>query len=363
MSIEIIGLFTQSPAGEGVGSHFVDFDLDFIQKLLSQYEANDYDRVLIATTASWADSLTIAAYVGANTKKLKMMIAHRPGFINPTMTARMLATIDQLSKGRCGVHIITGANDTEMQSDGDYLPKEHRYRRSAEYTQIMKRIWAEDEPFSHHGEFYKFENARSRVRPIQKTIPVFWGGASGDALQMAAKAADIYAFGIEPLARSKDLIDEVRGYAAAEGREMKFCVSAKAIVGDTEEEAWKKAGEVLDKMQAQFAGKAQGEDGTDLGINARRAELMSMKELQDKRLWLALNKVAGGRGHHTVLVGTGEQVADALLDYYDLGVRCFLFHGYDIHNDPNDYGRSLIPALRAGVAAREAAGAPSLAPA
>lgn len=355
MSIELIGLFAHRAGADGVASEAALFDTDFVQTLVRDYEDNDYDRVLIATTASWADSLTVAGYLSGVSRRLKFMIAHRPGFIAPTMAARMLATIDQLSHGRAGVHIITGANDVELQSDGDFLPKDDRYHRSAEYAQILRKIWNSTGPIDHEGAYYKFNKAHSKVKPIQPSIPIYWGGASGSALEMGASAADIYAFGIEPLERSRQLIDEVGSHAARLGRKVGFCVSAKVIVGETEKDAWRYAEEIraqtVEKLQ-----KAKGIAGVDLGANARRLEMNALPDLQDKRLWLGLNKVMGGRGHGVSLVGSGEQVADALLDYYDLGVRSFLFHGFDTPNDPKRYGASMIPALRAGAAARAASG-------
>lgn len=353
MSVELIGLFSHRADGQGVASSEAAFDTQFMKDLTRSYEDAGYDRMLIATTASWADSIGIANYLAGVTRTLQFLIAHRPGVVAPTLAARMLATVDQLSGGRVAVHIISGANDIEMQSDGDFVPKEHRYRRSAEYAGILRSIWTSAEPFDHAGEFYRFNRGYSRVRTVQKpSIPIFWGGASGDALEMAAKAADVYAFGIEPLDRTRALIASLKEQTDRYQRQVKLCVSSKIIVGETEEEAWKMAAEIREKTIAAQAGPSVKDP--DLGANARRLELMQMEEVQDRCLWLGLNKVYGGKGHSVSLVGSGEQVAEALLDYYDLGVRCFLFHGYDTANDPRRYGAAMIPALREGIRKREA---------
>ncbi|USB87029.1 LLM class flavin-dependent oxidoreductase, partial [Burkholderia cenocepacia] len=75
----------------------------------------------------------------------------------------------------------------------------------------------------------------------------------------------------------------------------------------------------------------------------------------DKRLWTEIAKLTGARSNSTALVGTPEQVADALLDYYDLGVTTFLIRGFDPLEDAIDYGRELIPRVRNAVAERDAA--------
>ena len=75
----------------------------------------------------------------------------------------------------------------------------------------------------------------------------------------------------------------------------------------------------------------------------------------DKRLWTGIAGLLGAQGNSTSLVGTAEQVAEALLDYYDLGITTFLIRGFDPLNDAIDYGKQLIPLTRQLVAAREQA--------
>ena len=76
----------------------------------------------------------------------------------------------------------------------------------------------------------------------------------------------------------------------------------------------------------------------------------------DKRLWTGAAAVTGGRGNTTSLVGTAEQVADAMMDYYDMGVTNFLMRGFDPLDDMIEYGRSLLPAVQHLVAGRQAQG-------
>jgi alkanesulfonate monooxygenase len=73
----------------------------------------------------------------------------------------------------------------------------------------------------------------------------------------------------------------------------------------------------------------------------------------DKRLWTGIAGLLGAKGNSTSLVGTPEQVAEALLDYYDLGITTFLIRGFDPLEDAIDYGKKLIPLTRELVAKRE----------
>jgi alkanesulfonate monooxygenase len=139
-------------------------------------------------------SFLVALHAAAHTKQLGYLVAHRPGFVAPTLTARKIATFDHLTNGRLAVHIITGKTDDEQHGDGDFSPKTERYRRAAEYLELMKLTWSSERPFDFTGEFYRVKGAFSDIRPLQQPHPLlFFGGASEGALAMGAKFCDVYA--------------------------------------------------------------------------------------------------------------------------------------------------------------------------
>ena len=70
-----------------------------------------FDRILVAGAAPRPDALLVAGQAAAATSRIGFMVAHRPGFIAPTLAARQFATFDQLSGGRAAVHIISGGSD------------------------------------------------------------------------------------------------------------------------------------------------------------------------------------------------------------------------------------------------------------
>ena len=142
-----------------------------------------------------------------HTKRLGYLIAHRPGFVAPTLMARKIATFDHLTGGRLAVHIITGKTDDEQQGDGDFSPKAERYQRAAEYLELMKLAWSSEQPFDFAGEFYRVKGAHSDVRPLQKPHPLlFFGGASTARSRWARKLCDVYAIYAEPLASTRERI-------------------------------------------------------------------------------------------------------------------------------------------------------------
>jgi alkanesulfonate monooxygenase len=289
---------------------------------------------------------------------LKFLLAHRPGFVAPTLAARQLATLDQLSDGRLAVHIITGGSDEEQARDGDFLSKDERYARTDDYIDVLKKTWTSTAPFDHDGPYYRVRDNFSQVKPAQKPhLPVFFGGSSDAAVRVAGKQADVYALFGETLEGVAETLDKVRASAASHGRRdhVRFSLSLRPILGRTEEEAWARAQRILAEA------KELRERGTQTAWRAGKSQSTGSQRLlqtasggpvRDKRLWTEVAQLTGARGNSTSLVGTPEQVVDALLDYYELGITKFLFRGFDPLEDAIDYGRNLLPLFRKAVADR-----------
>jgi alkanesulfonate monooxygenase len=348
MPIEVIGTFTHRDSSESHPKPMGRIEPAFIARLADEFEQAGFDRILIAQAATWPDGLVFATHVAGLTQRLKFMIAHRPGFIAPSMAARMFATLDVMSEGRVGVHIISAPSDTETQADGDFLSRDERHDRSAEYIPLLRRAWSGDK-FDHDGRFFKLRGAQSLVRPVAaEGIPIFFGGQSGKAIEVAGQHADVYAFGIDSLALSAALIASVRAVAHAARREVEFCMSTRIILGETEEAAWSKASHVLDDVKramAKLAGK--GELPGVLGKNAVAEARAREGDVLDDRLWVGIARATDFQKAASTIVGTPESVAAALRKYHDLGVTRFLISGFDPLNDIAELGRDLIPRIRA----------------
>ena len=357
--LEVLGLISTQYASEIHAPSGAGIDKSYLGALALAHENGNFDRVLIGYHSSAPDGFQVAAYAATKTTRLKFLLAHRPGFVAPTLAARQLATLDQFSDGRLAVHIITGGSDDEQARDGDFLTKEQRYARTDDYLDVLKKTWSSTAAFDHEGPYYTVRDSFSAVKPLQKPhLPVFFGGASDDAIRVAGKHADVYALFGETLAGVAETLDKVRASAAAHGRQDRigFSLSLRPILGRTEEEAWNRAQRIL------VEAKALKERGTASLFRSAKNESTGSQRLQqtanggairDKRLWTEVAKLTGAQGNSTSLVGTPEQVVEALLDYYDLGINKFLFRGFDPLEDAIDYGRNLLPLLRESVAKRE----------
>src|SRR5262249_47421080 len=133
----------------------------YLAQFARAHEDAGFDLALVGHTSSSAEGFLVALYAAGCTERLGYLVAHRPGLGAPTLMARKIATFDHLAGGRLAVHIITGKTDEEQQADGDFSPKAERYRRAAEYLEVMKLAWSSERPFDFAGEFYRVERAAS----------------------------------------------------------------------------------------------------------------------------------------------------------------------------------------------------------
>ncbi|MGK3203206.1 LLM class flavin-dependent oxidoreductase [Amycolatopsis sp. MEPSY49] len=360
MPVEFVGMIGTQDASETRPARGPVIDPAYVRRFARAHEDGGFDRVLIGYGAGWPEGQQVAAYAAAHTERLGLLVAHRPGFVAPTLAARAFATLDHFTGGRVAVHTITGGSDVEQARDGDYLPKDERYERTDEYLDVVKRAWTSGTAFSHHGKHYRLDDYTPQVRPLQNPrIPLYFGGSSEAAYRVGGKHADVFALWGEPLKETAEQIASVRAAAKAAGRltPPRISVSFRPILGPTGELAWERAERILDKITATGAAKAAREwrDGgppTNAG-SVRLLAAAAKADRHDRALWTPLATATGAAGNSTALVGTPETVAQALLDYVGIGVSTLLIRGYDPLDDAIDYGRHLLPLVRSELARRE----------
>ncbi len=352
MPVKIVGMIGVTPPSSDAALHVIEGGLSpsYLTQFARAHDDAGFDFALVGYTSSSAEGFLVALHAAAHTKQLGYLVAHRPGFVAPTLMARKIATFDHLTNGRLAVHIITGKTDDEQQGDGDFSPKIERYRRAAEYLELMKLTWSSERPFDFSGEFYRVKGASSDVRPLQQPHPLlFFGGASDGALEMGAKLCDVYAIYAEPLASTRERIANFRTQAAAFGRTPGFNVSLRPIIAAREGDAWDKANRILAAMTGKKGWSRQEEAAGPVDNAGKRLMGFAMQQdVHDERLWMPIARVTGALGNTSCLVGTPEQVAEAILRYYMLGVESFLIRGFDPFNDAVEFGRELIPRIKAG---------------
>ncbi|OON82563.1 LLM class flavin-dependent oxidoreductase [Streptomyces tsukubensis] len=322
----------------------------YLREVARVHEEAGFDRVLVAHSSASPDGFTVADQILTHTERLGVLLAHRPGFVAPTLAARAFATLDAFHPGRVALHVITGGDDADQARDGDFTDKPTRYRRTDDFLEVVRKEWTATVPFDHEGDFYRVRGGLSSVRP-PTPIPVYFGGASQDAIRVGGKHADVYAFWGEPLAGIADRIREVRESARPHGRDPRFSVSLRPIPAATEAEAWERAADIL-RLTKERVGEVKRSFNIDHSRqrgSQRLLEYAAQGDVHDKRLWTAVARTTGAAGNSTALVGSYEQVADSLLDYVRLGVSTLLIRGFAPLADARDYA-ALVRLVREGTA-------------
>lgn len=354
MSVEFIGGLFPHDQLAGFGSKkgqqaWSGIDLEYLRDLARAHEHAGFDSVLTLTH----DPLLTASYAAQHTERLTFTIAHRPALIAPTIAARAFATADHYTGGgRLRLHAITGI--TAEPGHGEFLTdKDERYARTSEYLDIVKLAWTSAEPFDYEGKYFNVKGAFNPLKPVtQPHIPISLGGSSDAAYHVAAKHVSLYALWGEPLADVKEQITKLRAASDLIGVEPpRVSLSVRLIIGATEELAWKKAHEI----QAILSKNHVAVDRPTGTGTQRLLAAAERGERHDKALWLSTATAVGATHDSTALVGTPDTIVEALLDYYDIGVTTFLNRGYDPYYDAVEYGRWIIPAVRAEVKRREQA--------
>lgn len=368
MPVEFLGMGATNDGSETTPRSGGSFDPDFTVRLARAHQDHGWDRVLTAYGSGSPDPAQAAALIATHTDSLQILVAHRPNLSIPTFAAKTLATLDHISDGRVTVHMITGGSDHEQQREGDFLSKNERYGRTREYIQILKQAWTRHEPFDYTGKHYRFADFVSDVFPVQQPRPqISFGGSSDAAYAVGTAEADVFCLWGEPLADTKEQIERVRREATAAGRTepLKIQVAFRPILAATEAAAWAKADDVVRRIEARRAqskepGGQQFRRGPGAPENTGSQRLLAIADRGDRHdtiLYSGTAKATGGAGNSNALVGTPEQVAEALLAYVDLGVTILSARGYDMLQDAIDFGDQVIPLVRAEVARREAVAA------
>ncbi|MEU0839621.1 LLM class flavin-dependent oxidoreductase [Streptomyces sp. NPDC005962] len=360
MPVEFLGIAATHDGSETTPRSGAAFDKEYTLRLARAHEDHGWDRVLFAYGSGSADPAPAAAYIASRLDRLQILLAHRPNVSYPTYAAKTFATLDQISDGRLTVHFITGGNDHEQGREGDTLTKDQRYERTREYIRIVKKIWTSHEAFDHEGEYYRFHDFVSDVHPVQQPRPrVSFGGSSPAAYAAGGEEADIYCLWGEPLEKTAEQIEAVKSAARAAGRTdvPRIQAAFRPIIAPTEALAWEKAHRTVGAIRAR---REQGlvrhhRNGAPENTGSQRLiAIAEQGERYDRALWTPTAAATGGAGNSNALVGTPETVAQALLDYYDLGVDILSARGYDLLDDAIDFGRHVIPIVREEVAKRDA---------
>ncbi|WP_046251684.1 LLM class flavin-dependent oxidoreductase [Streptomyces sp. MBT28] len=303
---------------------------------------------VLTPTGAWCeDAWLTTAMVAQHTERLKFLVAFRPGFVSPTLAAQMASTFQRHTGGRLLLNVVTGGESPEQRAYGDFLDKDARYRRTGEFLEVVRGLWA-GETVDLRGEHLRVEEARL-VRLPDPVPEVYFGGSSPIAVEVAARHVDVYLTWGEPPAQVAEKIARTRASAEREGRTLRFGVRLHVITRDTAEAAWAQAHRLLDGFDPRTvasvqAGLARSESEGQRRMLALHGGSRDGLEIHPN-LWAGIGLVRGGAG--TALVGSHDEVAERIEEYASVGIEEFVLSGYPHLEEAYWFGEGVLPRLRA----------------
>jgi alkanesulfonate monooxygenase len=317
-----------------------------------------FEAVLTPTGSHCEDSWLATAALAQHTRRLKYLVAFRPGVLSPTLAAQQVSTYQRFTGNRLALNIVTGGDDAEMRRFGDRVDKAARYRRTAEFLAIVRGIWHHPH-FSHRGEFYDVEEATTAY-PLEQIPTVYFGGSSPEAIEVAAEHADVYLTWGETPEQVAEKIDRVRVAAARHGRTLRFGLRLHTVARPTREQAWQRADELIAGLSARQVEAAHRRYLASGSEGQRRMAALTTGKLVDARslevhpgLWAGPGLLRDGAG--TAATGSYDDVAGLFREYARLGISEFILSGYPQAEEIAHVGTGVVPLLSQRTSAPAAA--------
>ena len=330
-------------------------DSEYIKQIGVAADNLGFDGVLIPTGRLCEDPWIVATSLLAVTKKLKFLVALRPGLLQPSLAARMTATLDRLSNGRVAINLVAGGDKTELEGDGLYQDSKERYEAAGEFVDLWREILkagVEKNVVNYDGKYYKTTDAKLLFPTVQQPFPpLFFGGSSDEARELAAQKVDLYITWGEKPEDVKAKIEDVKQRALKYGRTIRFGIRLHVIVRETEEKAWEAAEELISKLDDETIEQhhkvlsnreSVGQQRMTALTNSGKAR--SRKELEiSPNLWAGIGLAREGCA--TALVGNPQIVVERIKEYADMGIDTFVFSGYPHLEEAYRFAELVFPLL------------------
>lgn len=318
--------------------------LDAHVEFCRRAEESGIESLLVAFGFHRADPIALASALGVLTEKVKFLVACRSGVFSPTYFVQQVNTVSVLAQGRIAVNIVAGHSPHEHAYYGDFLGHDERYERTDEFWTVCRELWRGGE-VSFAGRHYRVENARLNTpfqAPDRSAPEIYVGGSSGQAEALAVKHASC-------LLRLPDTPERMREPVRAlldQGVEVGLLVSV--IARPTREEAVRDAygmieglGEESREAHRQFARKS---DSVAFRSTYEMAAAGEGSDWRGPYLWTGAVPFLGAPS--IALVGSAEDVAEAILEYREIGISQFLFMGWPDIDEMTFFGRQVLPLVR-----------------
>ena len=331
--------------GTSTGARHVT--LGYLGQIARAADELGYFGVLLPTGKSCEDSWVVASAMVPLTRRLRFLVAVRPGLNEPAMSARMAATLDRLSEGRLLINVVAGGDPAELRGDGVWLDHEARYAATDEFLHIWRRLMR-GETVDFRGQHMAIEGGKLLYPPVQAPYPpLYFGGSSPAGQAVAAEHVDVYLTWGEPPEAVGEKIAAMRAQAAGRGRALSFGIRLHVIVRETAAAAWREAEALIEHLDDASIATAQKAFAKFDSVGQQRMARLHGGR-RDKlevspNLWAGVGLVRGGAG--TALVGDPQEVAARMREYMDLGIDRFILSGYPHLEECYRFAELVFPLL------------------
>jgi alkanesulfonate monooxygenase len=316
--------------------------LEYLSSLIETSSEMGFSSLLTAVNYHmYHETWTVAMALLACTKGAGLLIATRPGIYHPAQFAKMASTAQNLFPGRVRINMVMGSSVAERAMYGDFGDKETQLERTRDYLTLMRTLWSET-PVNYQSKYYPVEGAVLEPKPVQ-AIPVYLGGASEEAQQIAVDLADVYLTWADKREVIAERVKNVKALAKAKGKNIRVGLRVHVLVRETEAEAWMAAERMISRIDPDVRKAFLSSHGGIQSTGQRRQiELSGGTDLVvEPNLWAGVGIARTGVG--LAVVGNPEQVAAKFRDYESLGIDTFILSGYPHLDEARRFGEMVMP--------------------
>jgi alkanesulfonate monooxygenase len=294
--------------------------------------------------ASKPDSILLATALGLATTKIEFIIAYRSGLIMPTSFVQQLNTLSALIGGRLSLNIVAGHSPEEQAYYGDFLPREQRYARTAEFLELCLALWRRNGPVTYDGRFYQTKDTRLNTPYVanQRTFPeIFIAGGSNEAQELAIRCGTLWM----RMGDTPENLRESNQKVLSAGKEIGLRMAV--IARPTHDEAVQAAHELVASLDQSLQ---ESHKESEFVKKSDSISIKAIYRMADENEWPAPYLWRGAvrtHGPATVcMVGSPEELACAFMEYKQIGITQFILSGWPKLEEMVYFGTHVLPLVR-----------------
>ncbi len=324
----------------------------YLREVVEAAEESGFYSMLIPTRfanglfeeeAPLAETWTTVTALAAVSRRIRFLVAVRPGFISTGLFAQMAAALSQLSGGRLDLNVVPGGIQGEFEKMGEAIGHEARYERAEEFIAALRKLWEAPRPVTFEGKFIRLKGALCSPGPAGE-VAFYLGGASEAALGLAGRQSDVYLGWISPREATAKHLERARAQFAQAGRPARFGLRTHLVLRGSEDEAWRAAEALLSRASEKVKQQRLAVIAGTAMVGQRAQAQKAPGGRVGPHLWNGISTVRVNCG--SALVGTPDQVAEEILGYWRLGIDEFILSGYPHVEECRRAARDLLPRLR-----------------